>query len=185
VENKIRKLTPQHSFFLTALAIPSVSMLLGCGPSIEDLEAVDYTPVKRNDWEVSTPEMEGLDPMLVAETYYNASKLETIYSLLIIRNGRLIAGQITDPRKKRITIRNMLQMRAGYPREETDPALWEALWTGEYLNDIVNIPLTADPGTAFQYSNLTSQWLGIIAARAIQVRTLRHSVRSTFFHRSA
>jgi hypothetical protein len=49
VENKIRKLTPQHSFFLTALAIPSVSMLLGCGPSIEDLEAVDYTPVKRNE----------------------------------------------------------------------------------------------------------------------------------------
>ncbi len=192
-------------------------MLLGCGPSIEDLEAIGYAPVHRNDWEVSTPKAEGLDPMLVAKAYYNASKLETIYSLLIIRNGRLIAekyfnqgaidelgrrasvtksytsalvgialdkgylssvdqkmldffpdvaGQITDPRKKRITLRDMLQMRAGYPWEETDPALWEALWTGKYLSDIVNIPLTADPGTAFQYSNLTAHWLGIIAARA-------------------
>lgn len=77
-----------------------------------------------------------------------------------------VAGQITDPKKKRITLRDMLQMRAGYPWEETDPALWEALWTGKYLSNIVNIPLTADPGTAFQYSNLTAHWLGIIAARA-------------------
>jgi CubicO group peptidase (beta-lactamase class C family) len=194
-----------------------LSMLVGCGPSIKDLEAVKYTPLPGGDWEVSMPEAEGLDPMLVAEMYYNAAKLETIYGLLVIKNGRLIAEgyfnegsvkelskrasvtksytsalmgvaldkgylssvdqkmldffpdvieQITDPRKKQITIRDMLQMRAGYPWEETDPALWDALWSGEYLSDIVNIPLTADPGTVFQYSNLTSHWLGIIVARA-------------------
>jgi CubicO group peptidase (beta-lactamase class C family) len=57
-------------------------------------------------------------------------------------------------------------MRAGYPWEETDPALWDAIWTGEYLSDIVNFPLTADPGTRFQYSNLTAHWMGIIVARA-------------------
>ena len=37
----------------------------------------------------------------------------------------------------------MLQMRAGYPWEETDPALWDILWSGAYLNAIANIPLTA------------------------------------------
>jgi CubicO group peptidase (beta-lactamase class C family) len=195
-------------------------MLVGCslgGPSTEDLLAVEYAPVSRDDWEVSTPAEQGLDPMLVANLYYNAEKLETIYSLLVVKNGRLIAedyfnegsidelgkrasvtksytsalvgialdqgyissidqkmleffpdvtDRITDPRKEQITIRNMLEMRAGYPWEETDPTLWAALWTGEYINDIADIPLTADPGTRFQYSNLTSNWLGIIVARA-------------------
>jgi CubicO group peptidase (beta-lactamase class C family) len=77
-----------------------------------------------------------------------------------------VTGEITDPRKKQITIRNMLEMRAGYPWEEKDAAAWEAMWSGEYLSKIAAIPLTTDPGTRFQYSNLTAHWLGIIAARA-------------------
>jgi CubicO group peptidase (beta-lactamase class C family) len=209
-----------HFLLLFASVILILSMLVGCslgGPSTEDLLAVEYAPVSRDDWEVSTPAEQGLDPMLVANLYYNAEKLETIYSLLVVKNGRLIAedyfnegsidelgkrasvtksytsalvgialdqgyissidqkmleffpdvtDRITDPRKEQITIRNMLEMRAGYPWEETDPTLWAALWTGEYINDIADIPLTADPGTRFQYSNLTSNWLGIIVARA-------------------
>ena len=77
-----------------------------------------------------------------------------------------IEEQITDQRKKSITISQMLQMRAGYPWEESDSVYWNALWSGEYVNKIVDIPLTLDPGTGFQYSNLTSNWLGIIIARA-------------------
>lgn len=37
-----------------------------------------------------------------------------------------VAWQVTDPRKKQITIRNMLEMRAGYPWEEENAAAWEA-----------------------------------------------------------
>jgi CubicO group peptidase (beta-lactamase class C family) len=191
--------------------------IAGCGPSSGDLAAVDYTPIVRGDWEVSTPGEQGLDAKLVAMMYYNAAEHETIYSLLVVKNGFLvaedyfnagsidelskrasvtksytsalvgitldqsylesidqkmldffpnIAGQLTDPRKKEITIRNMLEMRAGYPWEEEDAAAWDALWSGEYLTKIAAIPLSADPGTRFQYSNLTSHWLGIIAARA-------------------
>jgi hypothetical protein len=66
-------------------------LLVGCGPSPEDLAAVDYTPLAGGDWEISTPEEQGLDPMLVAELYYEAGKLDSIYSLLIIKNDRLIA----------------------------------------------------------------------------------------------
>jgi CubicO group peptidase (beta-lactamase class C family) len=77
-----------------------------------------------------------------------------------------VAGQITDPRKEQITIREMLQMRAGYPWEETHPALWEGLISGRYPRLVEEFPLTADPGTEFQYSNLTSNWLGIIVDRA-------------------
>jgi CubicO group peptidase (beta-lactamase class C family) len=60
----------------------------------------------------------------------------------------------------------MLQMRAGYPWEETHPDLWEGLLSGHYPRLVAEFPLTADPGTEFQYSNLTSNWLGIIVDRA-------------------
>ena len=38
------------------------------------------------------------------------------------------ASQVTDARKKQITIRQLLQMRSGYPWEETHPELFEAMW---------------------------------------------------------
>jgi CubicO group peptidase (beta-lactamase class C family) len=186
-------------------------------PGTEELAAVDYTPLSGDDWKVSTPAEQGLDPMLIAELYLDAAELETIYGLLVIKNDHLIAekyfnkgsveqlskrasvtksyvsalvgialdrgcltsveqkmldffpevaDQVTDPRKKQITIKEMLQMRAGYPWEETDSTYWDALWSGKYLQYIADFPLTSDPGTKFQYSNLTSHWLGIIVARA-------------------
>ncbi len=194
-------------------------LVTGCGgPSEEDLAAVDYTPQVQDDWEVSTPREEGLESDLVAELYYyNATELDTIYSLLVVKNGRLVAekyfgigkiwqkalvqsaaksvtsalvgvaldqgclssvdqkmyeffpeyaGQINDPRKSEITIRDLLQMRAGFPPEESDEALWEAIWSGEYVHLVLDFPLTIDPGTEFQYSNLTTHWLGVIVARA-------------------
>jgi CubicO group peptidase (beta-lactamase class C family) len=206
-----------HLILFIVFAIPLLSMLAACGPSTADLEAVDYTPLRRDEWEVSTPAEQGLDPMLVAELYYNAAELETIYGLLVVKDGYLIAedyfnegsleqkallqsvtksitsalvglaqeqgclssvdqkmidffpdfaDQITDPRKKQIQIRDMLQMRSGYPAEESDPALWEAVLSGDYVHLVADFPLTNDPGTEFQYSNLTAHWLGVIVARA-------------------
>jgi CubicO group peptidase (beta-lactamase class C family) len=203
-------------FLLITSVILFLSVLVGCGPSTGDLEAVDYTPRLGGDWEVSTPAEQGLDPILVAEMYFNAADLDTIYSLLVVKNGYLIAeeyfnegsanqkdrlqsvtksftsalvgialeqgclssvdqkmleffpevaGKITDPRKELITIRNMLEMRAGYPREEDDPALWDGLLSGHYPPLIEAFPLVSDPGTRFHYSNLTSNWLGIIVDR--------------------
>jgi CubicO group peptidase (beta-lactamase class C family) len=182
--------------------ILALSMLVGCSPSTEDLEAVDYTPLPGDDWKVSTPTEQGLDPMLVAELYFNATRLfaeryfnegvvdrknqlqsatKSYTSALVgiaLDQGCLssvdqkmidffpeFAGQITDPRKGQIAIRDMLQMRAGYPDEETDPDLFEALLSGNYLPLIVGFPLTSDPGTEFQYSGLTSHLLGVIVAR--------------------
>jgi CubicO group peptidase (beta-lactamase class C family) len=209
----------QHAFLFiaTVILIVTASGLVGCGPSAEALQAVDYTPLAGEDWMVSTPAEQGLDPRLVAELYLNAAELERLYGLLVVKNGHLIAekyfnegsveqkariqsatksvtsalvgialdrgclssvdqkmldsfpevaGQITDPRKEQITIRDMLQMRAGYPWEETHPALWEGLLSGRYVPLVEGFPLTADPGTEFQYSNLTSNWLGIIVDRA-------------------
>ena len=215
VRNQITRF--QRSFLIVACVIPIFSLLIGCGPSTEELAAVDYTPLPSDDWEISTPEEQGLDPLLVSELYHNAAELEKLYGLLVVKNGYLIAegyfnagsveqktrvqsvtksftsalvgialeqgcissvdqkmvdffpelaDQITDPRKGQITLRQMLQMRAGYPWEESHPALWEGLLSGHYLPLIEEFPLVTDPGTEFHYSNLTSNWLGIIVDRA-------------------
>jgi CubicO group peptidase (beta-lactamase class C family) len=215
-EGNARKLR-QHALALLANVILLASTLIGCGPSAEDLATVDYTPLPAGDWPVSTPEEQGLDPMLVAQLYHDAAEMETLYGLLVVKNGYLIAeryfnegtaeqkallqsasksylsalvgialdqgclssvdqkmldffpesaDQIADPRKAQITIRHMLQMRAGYPDEETNSTYLDALYWGEYLPLIVDFPLVSDPGTKFNYSNLTSSWLAIILARA-------------------
>jgi len=226
-----RRALPLFSAALIILSILSLLGLGGCSDSntaeelggssgsnrTEEPAAVDYTPLAADDWAVSTPAEQGLDPALVTELYDDAADLERLYGLLVVKNGYLIAekyfnegsigqkarlqsatksiasalvgialdqgclssveqkmleffpeiaGQITDPRKEQITIREMLQMRAGYPWEETHQALWEGLMSGHYPRLVEEFPLTADPGTEFQYSNLTSNWLGIIVDRA-------------------
>jgi len=226
----------QHSFLLFTSVILILSILIGCSsrPRTEDLEAVNYTPLPGDDWQVSTPEEQGLDPMLVAELYYNAAELSTLYGLLVIKNGHLIAEgyfnegaveqlsgrqsatksftsalvgialdqgylssvdqkmmdffpefarQITDPRKEQITIRDLLQMRAGYPDEERTPPYLEILFFSDnwhFLPHIVDFPLTSAPGTEFQYSNLTSHLLGGIVARACDTDLMSYAQEHLF-----
>ncbi len=190
----------------------------GCGgPSAAELAAVDYAPLSRADWPVSTPAEQGLDPQLIAQLYYDAEDVETINSLLVVKNGYLIAEKyfhngavdkkdrvqsvtksytsalcgialeqgyltsldqkmldffpeladnITAPRKREITLREMLQMRAGYPWEESSPELFEMLYHGFWPGLLVDVPLAYDPGTRFEYSNLTAHLVGVIVARA-------------------
>ena len=79
------------------------------------------------------------------------------------------AGQMKDPRKKQITIRDLLQMRAGYPWEGRTPPYFDILYLRDnwhWLPHLVDFPLVNDPGTQFNYSNLTSHLLGVIVARA-------------------
>ena len=193
--------------------------LSGCGPSSEELAKVDYAPVSTDRWQVSTPEEQGLDADLVAELYHSASQMETIYSLLVFKNGYLIAedyfnngsadrqvnihsvtksitsalmgialkegcitsvdqkmmeffpefrNRINDPRKNEITIRQLLQMRAGYPWEESTTELFNLLSSGFRNSTLVDVPLVRDPGSDSEYSNLTSHILGIIIARACE-----------------
>ncbi len=207
------------------IAILIFSLLAGCdsanifdtGPSNEELAAVDYVPLQRGDWEVSKPEEQGVAPELLAELYHDAAQLDTLYSVLVIKDGYLIgedyfnegavdkktllqsvsksyisalvwiaiengcissideklvdffpeiAGQISDPRKKQITIEEMLQMRSGYPDEETSQAYLDALYRGFSPPLIEAFPLVCDPGTCFNYSNVTYNLLAIILSRS-------------------
>jgi CubicO group peptidase (beta-lactamase class C family) len=190
-------------------------------PGSDELAAVEYTPLPGDDWQVSTPAEQGLDPMLVAELYLDAAGLSTLYGVLVIKNGHLIAegyfnegaidqvyarmsvtksytsalvgvaleqgyltsvdqkmvdffpevaGQIKDPRKEQITIRHLLQMRAGYPDEERERQYLDSLFFTEnyhWVPRLVDFPLVNDPGTEFNYSCLTSHLLAVIVARAV------------------
>ena len=84
--------------------------LTGCGgPSAEELAAVDYAPLVLDDWAVSTPEEQELDPALVAGLYYNAEQLETLYGLLVINNDYMVAekyfhGQSVDQLSSRASV---------------------------------------------------------------------------------
>ena len=200
-------------------------------PKPEELTTIDYHPLPSTDWRISTPQEQGLNPNLISELYLDASHMQTLYSLLVVKNGYLIAegyfnegsveqkarlqsvtksvtsalvgiaqdqgylsstdqkmidffpeisDQITDPRKKQITIRHLLQMRAGYPWEETDTTLWKGLLSGNYPPLIEEFPLIADPGTSYNYSNLSSNWLGIILARATKTNLKSYADKNLF-----
>jgi CubicO group peptidase (beta-lactamase class C family) len=194
----------------------AASIFSGCAPDISEGEA-DYAPLLRGDWPVSTPEEQGLDPYLVARFYQDAEKLDTLYGLVVVKNGYLVAeeyfnggsidipvdmasvtksvtsavmgialescdldsldqkmieffpeyaDQLEDPRKKEITLEQMLQMRSGYPWEEfTDSYLNELFSSGNWLPHIVDFPLTSNPGTHFGYSNLTAHLAGVVVSK--------------------
>ena len=223
----------QGFFLLSFGVILMVSVLVGCSSccSLQNLEAIEYAPLSGDDWEVSTPAEQGLDPTLVARLYCNAVSLETVYSVLVVKNGLLIAedyfngasidrkenlqsvtksyvsalvgialeqrhltsldqkmmdffpelvDQITDSRKMDITIEHLLQMRAGYPWEESSPELFEVLWTGVRASNLVDFPLVRDPGAGMAYSNLSTHLLGIIVSRATDMDLLEFGEESLF-----
>lgn len=203
------------ALIVTAALVPA--SVAGCRSSTEEIAAVQYAPAATGDWQVSTPEAEGLDPMLVAALYHRAERARTTRSVLVVRNGRLVAeryfhgasmnqkarlqsvtksvtsalvgialergcltsinqkmmeffpelaGRITDSRKNQITIEQLLEMRAGYPWEESTKKLFEMLYGGFRPSYLADVPLARDPGSDFDYSSLSAHILGVIVARA-------------------
>jgi CubicO group peptidase (beta-lactamase class C family) len=202
-------------------------------PPARDLAAVRYTPAAGR-WPVARPQDLGLDPRRLAAMYVHAPALPTLYGLLVVKDGRLVAERyfhegsptqlsarmsatksvtsalvglalqrgclksldqpmldffpdqaprVQDPRKRRITLRQLLQMRGGYPWEGRTPPVFERLFMSgqwHWLPHLVDIPLAADPGTVFAYSNLSSHLLGVAVARACGVALPRFAQDQLF-----
>lgn len=66
-------------------------LLAGSSSGCLAKEEIDYAPLEREGWPISTPEEQGLDPSLVAALYQDAQELDTLYGLLVIKNGHLVA----------------------------------------------------------------------------------------------
>ena len=217
IKNEIKQTRRVKKTVFVAAIMLIILILVGCDSSNEFQDYESFAPLDGDEWEISTPEAEGLDPKLLANLYKNASKLDSVFSVLVIKNGNLIAEdyfnggtieqkvllqsvsksfistlvglaleqgclgsldqrlleffpeyvlQIKDPRKSDITLRHMLQMRSGYPWEETHPDLMAAMWKGDNPPLVADFPLTENPGTVFQYSNITPALLAEIVSRA-------------------
>ena len=77
---------------LAAIVLAGVVAGCGGGPSGDELASVDYAPTSTGEgWALSTPAEHDLDPDAVAELYWRADQLKTIYSLLVLRDGELVA----------------------------------------------------------------------------------------------
>ena len=221
----IRGYCPINRIVLLVLSLCVVS---GCthrpSATLTELKAVQYKPIERSDWFVSTPTAEGVDPMMVARLFLEAGRHPTLHGLLVFKNDHLIAEKyfnkgginhvddrmsvtksflsalvgialaqgclasleqkmspffpevsVDNERKENITIRDMLQMRAGYPWEGRSPSYLKKLFFTEdwyWIKHLADFPLTAAPGMKFGYSNLTSYLLGVIVSRACKQNLL-------------
>ena len=214
-----RPLSRRQFLRLVGLAA-SAAALRGCAPR---QEAISYEPLALEDWAVSDPESQGLDPEAVSDAYRNAAQLANLYSLLVVKNGYLVAeryfngrdantasaiasvnksyvsalagialreGALSnldqrlpeffpeldwpkmDPRKSQITLRQILQMRSGFPWEEMANVLGRLFSTSNWIQFIEEFSLSADPGAQFGYSNLMAHVMGVIVARAAKTPLL-------------
>lgn len=167
---------------------------------------------------ISTPGEQGMDADLLAAAYGRAAEIPRMYSMLVIRHGRLVAEEYFDAqtrttqmpvasvgksilgalvgialdegylisldqrmidffpeynvpgldrRKRDITLRHLLQMRAGYPSDSTIEFFNLLTGSRDWFHlIIVDWPLEQSPGTAWAYSNAGTHLLSGILTRA-------------------
>jgi CubicO group peptidase (beta-lactamase class C family) len=180
----------------------------------------------------STPGAENMDAQRLSLAYQLAAHIPHIYSMLVIRNGHLVAeqyfdeptrstprpvasvgksilgalvgialeeGYLTDldqrmidffseydlpsidPRKRDITIRQLVQMRAGYPFDSTmeffDPLTRSNDWM-RFI--IVNWDLERAPGTGWDYSSASAHLLSGILTKATGMSLIEFANRHLF-----
>ena len=66
--------------------------LFSCQESDTSDETVNYQPqVYSDDWQISTPQQQGLNPEDFEYIYKKANNISHLYSLLVVKNGFLIA----------------------------------------------------------------------------------------------
>jgi CubicO group peptidase (beta-lactamase class C family) len=82
-----RRLILASLIFLLSFIIAS-----GCSPQSSEGE-VEYAPLDNGEWMISSPEEVGLNPRLLERFFEDAAEMETLYGLLVVKDGSLIAEQ--------------------------------------------------------------------------------------------
>lgn len=93
IEKQTPDLTMKINVFLSPLnlfILITLWLLSGC--SKEEEEIISWQPVEMGDGlKISTAVEQGVDSVTIANTYRRALKLDNLYSLLVLKNGYLIA----------------------------------------------------------------------------------------------
>jgi len=75
-----------------------------------------------------------------------------------------------DDRKRALTLRHVLQMQTGLDSRDSYLFKWEGLFamqaTDDWVQHALSLPMDAEPGTRFDYSNIASFLLSAVVARA-------------------
>jgi CubicO group peptidase (beta-lactamase class C family) len=72
----------------------------------------------------------------------------------------------TDPRKRKVTLRHLLTMTAGFEWEENGPVTAEWVRSEDYAKFTLESELAHEPGSVFNYSTAVSHLMAIILERA-------------------
>ncbi len=78
-----------HGLDLSCLLL--LVLLMSCEKDADTIDGSYFAPLELNDWEISTPNDQDLDTTIIKEMYLAASEIGHIYSLLIIKDGYLVA----------------------------------------------------------------------------------------------
>lgn len=88
--------------------------------------------------------------------------------------GELLGDHLppeADPRMAGVTVRHLLSMTSGLPADDTsiagDPTLFDEInQAADPVRAVLGLPLVADPGVRWAYSNASSDLLAVIVADA-------------------
>jgi CubicO group peptidase (beta-lactamase class C family) len=86
------------------ISIVYLSILAACEKGEEDITSSFFTPLDLDDWEVSTPGAQGLDTTRIKEMYRTALNIDHIYSLLVVKDGYLVAERYFNNKSVRTAL---------------------------------------------------------------------------------
>ena len=82
---------PQGRIFFVFLLLSLFGSLISGCTTPENIGEADYLPLDTEEWQISTPGEQGINPHLIESFYADAAEMETLYGLLVIKDGALIA----------------------------------------------------------------------------------------------
>lgn len=92
--------------------------------------------------------------------------------------------EMTDPRMAEVTLQNLLTMQTGIHSQDSFLYGWRGLFetmaTDDWVAHILSLPFDVDPGTRFDYSNLSTFMLSAIIHKATGVDTLSYARENLF-----
>jgi len=85
-----------------------------------------------------------------------------------------------DPRKKEISLRNLLTMSAGFKWNDRGPSMRNWYSSSDWVKFAIQLPQENNPGDLFNYNSSTSHLLSIILSKSTKTSTLDFAKRNFF-----
>ncbi len=86
----------------------------------------------------------------------------------------------SDPRKKEISLKDLLTMSAGFRWNDRGPVMRFWYTSPNWAKFTIDLPLDNDPGDEFNYNSSTSHLLSIILSKATKTSTLDYAKKNFF-----